>query len=265
MQTITLGGQPKKHNASGLVSLVGIHNGVPTTTSLAVACHFNKPHGDVLKRIRALAVEVGERQGYFSPTFTHVVGPNGSVRQEPAFTLNRDGFSLLAMGFTGKKALQFKLDYIDAFNQMERTLLAQANRSQGPEWRQIRQEGKQVRLAWGGCVQEFVAYARTQGSTHADKYFMAITKMEYAALELVKAASDKNFRDSLDCFQHGQLTVVEMAAQKALMQGMAAGLHYKDIYQHCKAACMELAASLRKYLPAAANASHMRLASGVAA
>lgn len=133
----------------------------------------------------------------------------------------------------------------------------------GVHWQQIRQEGKQVRLAWGGCVQEFVAYARAQGSQHADKYYMAITKMEYAALELVKAASDKHFRDSLDCFQHGQLTVVEMAAQRALAHGMAKGMHYKDIYQHCKECCVELARSLRKLLPA--NEPAMRLVAGGAA
>lgn len=103
-------------------------------------------------------------------------------------------------------------------------------------------------------------YADEQGSTHADKYYMAITKMEYAALELVKAASDKHFRDSLDCFQHGQLTVVEMAAQRALAYGMAAGMHYKAIYQHCKECCLELARSLRKLLPA--NEPAMRLVAG---
>ena len=36
--------------------------------------------------------------------------------------MDRDGFSLLVMGFTGKKALEWKLKYIDAFNQMEETL-----------------------------------------------------------------------------------------------------------------------------------------------
>lgn len=130
-------------------------------------------------------------------------------------------------------------------------------------WKQMRQEGKQVRLAWGGCVHEFVDYARSQGSTNADKYYMAITKMEYAALELVKQASDKHFRDSLDCFQHGQLTVVEMAAQKALQQGMDAKLHYKTIYQLCKDHCMQLAESLRKFLPA--NAPSLRIVAGGAA
>jgi len=39
--------------------------------------------------------------------------------------MNRDGFSLLVMGFTGKEALSWKLKYIDAFNKMEKTLIAQ--------------------------------------------------------------------------------------------------------------------------------------------
>ena len=38
------------------------------------------------------------------------------------YNMNRDGFSLLAMGFTGEKALRWKLDYIKAFNTMEAEL-----------------------------------------------------------------------------------------------------------------------------------------------
>ena len=43
-------------------------------------------------------------------------------KDRPMYIMNRDGFTLLAMGFTGQKALQFKLDYIDAFNKMEQTI-----------------------------------------------------------------------------------------------------------------------------------------------
>lgn len=258
MRSTPLSGQPLQTKNNGLVSLVEISSGVPTTTSLAVAQKFGKRHDNVVRDIRKLASQLPVD---YLPNFEEVISTfengKGGTQQAPAFRITRDGFTLLAMGFTGKKALQFKLDYIDAFNRMERALLAQAAAHRGAEWRQIRQEGKQVRLAWGGCVQEFVAYARAQGSKHADKYYMAITKMEYAALELVKQASDKHFRDSLDCFQHGQLTVVEMAAQRSLQQGMDAGMHYKDIYQLCKAHCMQLAASLRKFLPA--NADSMRV------
>ncbi|EAI7764004.1 phage regulatory protein [Campylobacter coli] len=49
---------------------------------------------------------------------------NGKLvsRKMPIYNLTRDGFSLLAMGFTGKKALQFKIAFINAFNEMEKLL-----------------------------------------------------------------------------------------------------------------------------------------------
>ena len=49
---------------------------------------------------------------------------NKQKHEQPIFYMNRDGFTLLAMGFTGKKAMQFKLKYIEAFNAMERQLTA---------------------------------------------------------------------------------------------------------------------------------------------
>lgn len=51
--------------------------------------------------------------------------PQTGTQQHPYYNLTRDGFFLLAMGFTGKKALQFKLAYIDAFNRMEAQLQEQ--------------------------------------------------------------------------------------------------------------------------------------------
>lgn len=47
---------------------------------------------------------------------------SGATRKDAAYRMTRDGFTLLAMGFTGKKALQFKLGYIDAFNHREAKL-----------------------------------------------------------------------------------------------------------------------------------------------
>jgi Rha family phage regulatory protein len=245
--------------------LVEISNGIPATTSLAIAQKFGKRHDDVLKAIRNLMAQMpdgGVRN--FAEVIATFKNGKGGTQTAPAYCIDRDGFTLLAMGFTGKKALQFKLDYIAAFNQMEKALLSQTLNHQSAYWQQKRVEGKQVRLAWGGCVQEFVAYAKAQGSQSAEKYYMAITKMEYSALELVKQAADKHFRDRLNAIEHGQLTVVEMAAQRALREGMDNGLHYKAIYQLCKQACVDLAASLRKYLPAA-NDAYLQLRKGGAA
>lgn len=100
-------------------------NGHATATSLQIAEHFEKRHDNVLKAIRDLLAQLpAERALNFEETLFNVPGPNGAVRQEPAYRITRDGFTLLAMGFTGPRALEFKLAYIDAFNAMETKLRA---------------------------------------------------------------------------------------------------------------------------------------------
>jgi len=91
-----------------------------TTTSQQVAAVFGKHHNDLLKRIRSLTKQIpDDRLGYFAETVALRENPSGGAAIEsPSYTITRDGFTLLAMGFTGKKALQFKLAYIDAFNAM---------------------------------------------------------------------------------------------------------------------------------------------------
>lgn len=100
-------------------NLVIMHNRQAVTTSLKVAEVFDKNHRDVLKAIRELLE--GMRKTSQTPAMfaegTYTNDQNG--QQYPMYYMNRDGFSLLAMGFTGKKAMQFKLQYIDAFNSME--------------------------------------------------------------------------------------------------------------------------------------------------
>lgn len=90
------------------------------TDSTKVAAVFGKSHDDVLKRIRALRRELpSDRLGYFAETVSARPNPSGGADiQSVAYLMTRDGFTLLAMGFTGKRALAFKLAYIDAFNAM---------------------------------------------------------------------------------------------------------------------------------------------------
>lgn len=90
------------------------------TTSLKVADKFEKQHKDVLESIRGIrdAMSTAEFSALFKET--NYKASNG--KNNPMYEMNRDGFSLLAMGFTGEKALKWKLDYINAFNIMESEL-----------------------------------------------------------------------------------------------------------------------------------------------
>ncbi|OKP27570.1 Rha family transcriptional regulator [Serratia fonticola] len=99
-------------------------NGRVITTSKAVAGYFGKRHDDVLKKIRNLDCSPEFHARNFAEMFIDVKIGNGAVRQMPTYEITRDGFAFLGMGFTGKKAAQFKENYINAFNKMEAELLS---------------------------------------------------------------------------------------------------------------------------------------------
>ncbi|WP_434108494.1 Rha family transcriptional regulator [Levilactobacillus brevis] len=95
--------------------LVIMKNKQAVTSSLQVADTFGKRHDHVADSIDSLKKDVPN----FGEMFIETNLPDSYGRNRRGYYMNRDGFTLLAMGFTGSKALQFKLQYIDAFNEME--------------------------------------------------------------------------------------------------------------------------------------------------
>ncbi|EAJ8216810.1 phage regulatory protein [Campylobacter jejuni] len=98
-------------------------------TSLDVAKVFGKRHDNVLRDIENILNdlrEIGTSNDLLNFEFSFKVhkiqGFKGRERKYPYYQLTKDGFFLLAMGFTGKKALQFKIAFINAFNEMEKLL-----------------------------------------------------------------------------------------------------------------------------------------------
>ncbi|MGI7969740.1 Rha family transcriptional regulator [Campylobacter coli] len=95
-------------------------------TSLDVAKVFGKEHKNILRDIENILNdlrEIGDLQCKLNFELSFKVrkiqGFKGRERKYPYYNLTRDGFSLLAMGFTGKEALQWKILFINAFNEME--------------------------------------------------------------------------------------------------------------------------------------------------
>ncbi|MDT2565174.1 Rha family transcriptional regulator [Enterococcus avium] len=98
-----------------MTDLVIMKDRQAVTSSLNVAEGFEKEHRNVLRDIDLLKKDVLN----FEQMFFEANEPDSYGRDRRVVYMNRDGFTILAMGFTGKKALQFKLKYIEAFNQME--------------------------------------------------------------------------------------------------------------------------------------------------
>lgn len=100
--------------------IVKIEGGKPVTTSVAVADYFERQHKDVLDSIRNILTEVPDdfsRRNFPPSTYTDSRG-----KTRDCYLLTKSGFAMTALGFTGKKAIQFRLAYVCRFDEMEAAL-----------------------------------------------------------------------------------------------------------------------------------------------
>lgn len=104
--------------------LVIMHDQQAVTTSLILAEAFNKQHKNVIQAIEA-KIEPAENSARYKRMFYEGIYTDKKGEQRKMYYLNRDGFTFIAMGFTGRKADEFKLKYIDAFNRMEERIKQQ--------------------------------------------------------------------------------------------------------------------------------------------
>lgn len=124
--------------------LVEIADGKTFTTSLKVAEHFKKQHRNVRRDIEKLLADC-PNQEFSLLNFEQSDYQNDRGKTYPIYKISHDGFALLAMGFTGKLALQWKIDFLTAFRHMETALKlrterrANALRYLRPHWLTIEQ------------------------------------------------------------------------------------------------------------------------------
>ena len=101
--------------------VLSMQSGEPVASSRQIAENFEKRHDHVMRDIDAIKKDVPN----FGEMFFETTAPDSYGREQRTYMMNRDGFTLLAMGFTGKAALEWKLKYIAAFNEMEKKVTEQ--------------------------------------------------------------------------------------------------------------------------------------------
>lgn len=203
------------------------------TTSMQVAKHFEKSHAHTLRAIQLIESTLAKINPKDRSTYGSISYVDAMNRTQQGVSMNRDGFTLLAMGFGGTKAFKWKLVYLAAFNAMEAKLVRDADKL---DWKAARLGVKQARRSFTDTVANFVEYATSQGSQSAKMYYANITKMEYKALDLLERQKTAigNFRDTLDIMDIAFLAAAEMVAKVAIEQGMEQKMHYKEIYIFAK-------------------------------
>lgn len=200
--------------------LVYLKNDQALTDSLTIAEMFEKRHTHVLDKIEKIMADSAENsaQCFFKTKYKDASG-----KWNTKYLMNRDGFTFLAMGFTGKKADEWKWKYINAFNAMEKVIMEK----QTNIWLETRQQSKLIRKTETDVIQKLVEYAKAQGSQHADMLYVTYTKLANKMAGITK-------RDSATTAQLNDLSTMERLIANVVLDGIENGVHYKEIYQNSK-------------------------------
>lgn len=129
---------------------------INVVTSLDVAETFMKEHKHVLEDIRRISESLSTAE--ISALFYEGEYKATNGKNNPMYYMNRDGFTLLAMGYTGEKAMKFKLAYINQFNQMEELLKGKLVE---------REKGIAVRQSLTKAIQQSGENERTHGHAYS--------------------------------------------------------------------------------------------------
>lgn len=165
-------------------------------------------------------------KSHLSKMFTKSYYGDSAGRTQREYIMNRDGFALLAMGFTGQRAIEWKLKYIRVFNAME----AFITERQSSEWLMTRKQGKLIRRNETDTIANLIDYAKSQGSQSADRMYMVYSKLVNSLVGI-----DAGQRDSVPFKTISTIMFLEDMILHTVDEEMQKGTHYKDIYKACKA------------------------------
>lgn len=176
---------------------------VAVVTSLDVAETFDKEHYHVIEDIRTIQSKISTPE--FSGLFYESDYKASNGKKNPMYYMSRDGFTLLAMGYTGEKAMAFKLAYIKQFNAMEKALIGKIRE---------REKGIAVRQALTKAIQQSNENERMHGhaySTYTDIIYKAVFGKRAKELrEEYGVTKQDNLRDFFSKEELAKVQSVEM-------------------------------------------------------
>ncbi len=178
----------------------------PAVTSLDVAETFGKRHDHVLRDVK----ELGCSEEFRLPNFGETYYLDAQGRKQRMVVMTRDGFTLLAMGYTGDLAMKFKEAYIRQFNAMESALLGK---------RIEREKGVAVRQALTKALQQSAENERMHGHAYSN-YTNCIYKVLFGknAAQLRDEFNIEKTDSLRDCFASEQLRAVQ--SMECLVSGL---------------------------------------------
>ena len=192
---------------------------IPLVDSRLMASRLDVRHRDMMRDILDKYAADFYDFGSFA---RNVAKPEGGGRPQAYYLLNENQcYLLLTYIKNTPKARNLKKNLVQAFSDVRQELAS---------LKIERQDGKQVRKLETQAISAMVEYAKGQGSKSAEMYYANITKMTNSALGI-----DAGMRDQLDAVTLRKIKMAETMVDIAIRDGLAAEMHYKDIYKNAKA------------------------------
>lgn len=219
--------------------LVFLQNEQALTTSLKVAEVFHKKHFNVVRDIEKVIKDCEEMalasqnsklvDGVNTPMFQKVdYQAEDGGRKYPMYLMNYKGFTLLTMGFTGKKALQFKLAYINAFEEMKQKIIELLAERKSAEWQAARKLSKIEFRNLTDCIKEkLIPQMKKEG---ASENALRWVYKNYVSMIQKLLGIKKGTRDELPVDLIHELCKVEQMAVIIIKGLIAKGNDCKQIF-----------------------------------
>lgn len=215
--------------------LVMLKNQEATTTSVIVAEYFNKQHAHVTRDIEEIKNKIDPSK--FGEMFQKSNYDDNYGRKQKMYRVTKDGFILLVMGYNTKKAFEIKINFIEAFNDMEKYIRENEKAKiykQNTDWLITRNNGKLVRRNELDIISEYIMYSREQGSKSPEKYYIHFTKIVNSLVGI-----KSGMRDKVDFETLIHIINLENLIMRVVREGMETRMYYKEIYQLSKKKCEE--------------------------
>ncbi len=224
--------------------LVMLENNIPITTSKIISMGVNVKHKNVIELIERHKQRIEKLRGVLPfQTEKPKKGSKGG-RPESYYLLNElQATFLITLMKNSDIVLDFKENLVKQFILQKQWILEQKTQKQNQQYIETRNQSKIGRKHETDIIKIFVEYAKKQGSKSADKYYMAISKMENQAFFILKEKFP-NVREILNIQQLSKIIVADMIVKTAIIEGMEKEMKYKDIFQLAKKRVVEMSNSL---------------------
>lgn len=198
---------------------VKVYQGQRVVTFKDIDAVHERPEGTADRNFRENKDKFIQNEDYFylSKSQNHEIRglkiPNRGIT-----VITEQGYLMLVKSFTDDLAWDVQRQLVKSYFRKKQPLY----------WQETRQVAKENRLLETDSIKEFVAYAKRQGSQHADRYYYHLTSLAN------KAAGITEGRDKAGIQQLNSLTLIEHIISEVLKDSMGKGKPYKEIYLDCR-------------------------------